>query len=169
MAQPKVSTYKTALVLNDTLALLRDIASACDYLGKTNNRPLDVNGLFGVLSYAASAAFDKLADYEEKFTKACGLEFPLTVEGHKAKFDLLDEYRPQASLARIFDMRYSTPGHWLKKTITRHNQCHSEKLPMISFHGLRHTNATLLISQGVDPRTVSGRLGHRNVSTTLNI
>jgi len=66
-------------------------------------------------------------------------------------------------------MHYSTPGHWLKKTIARYNECHDEKLPLITFHGLRHTNATLLISQGIDPRTVSGRLGHKDVSTTLNI
>ena len=42
-------------------------------------------------------------------------------------------------------------------------------LPEITFHGLRHSNATLLISQGVDVRTVSGRLGHAQMSTTTNI
>ena len=47
------------------------------------------------------------------------------------------------------------------------NEC--DKLPIIPFHGLRHTSATLLISQGVDIVTVSKRLGHADVSTTLNI
>lgn len=43
------------------------------------------------------------------------------------------------------------------------------ELPLIPLHGLRHTAATLLIANGVDVRTVSGRLGHANTSTTLNI
>lgn len=44
-----------------------------------------------------------------------------------------------------------------------------KNLPHITFHGLRHTHATLLISQGLDVRTVSNRLGHAQTSTTLNI
>ena len=34
---------------------------------------------------------------------------------------------------------------------------------------LRHTNASLLISQGVDVRTVASLLGHTQASTTLDI
>lgn len=41
-------------------------------------------------------------------------------------------------------------------------------LPVINFHGLRHTNATLLISQQVDVATVSTRLGHAQITTTYN-
>ncbi len=40
---------------------------------------------------------------------------------------------------------------------------------MITLHGLRHTSATLAISQNVDVKTVSARLGHAQTSTTLNI
>ena len=36
-------------------------------------------------------------------------------------------------------------------------------------HSLRHTNASLLIAQGVDVRTVAGLLGHAQPSTTLDI
>lgn len=39
----------------------------------------------------------------------------------------------------------------------------------IRFHDLRHTNATLLISQGIDFKTVQNRLGHKDINTTLNI
>lgn len=45
----------------------------------------------------------------------------------------------------------------------------SKKLPLIPLHGLRHTAATLLIGHQINIRTVSDRLGHANVSTTLNI
>lgn len=42
-------------------------------------------------------------------------------------------------------------------------------LPEVNFHGLRHTSATLLISQGHDIKTISARLGHSTASTTMNI
>lgn len=42
-------------------------------------------------------------------------------------------------------------------------------LPQITVHSLRHTNATLMIANGTDIKTVSKRLGHANVTTTGNI
>ena len=36
-------------------------------------------------------------------------------------------------------------------------------------YSLRHTNASLLIAQGVDVRTVASLLGHAQASTTLDI
>ena len=41
-------------------------------------------------------------------------------------------------------------------------------LPHIKFHGLRHSNATALIQAGVNPKVVQQRLGHADVSITLN-
>jgi integrase len=41
-------------------------------------------------------------------------------------------------------------------------------LPRIPFHNLRHTCATLLLSQGVHPKLVQELLGHADISTTLN-
>jgi integrase len=41
-------------------------------------------------------------------------------------------------------------------------------LPKIHIHSLRHTNATLMIAGGEDIRTVSRRLGHAQVTTTVN-
>ena len=42
-------------------------------------------------------------------------------------------------------------------------------LPVIRFHDLRHTAATLLLARAVNPKVVSEMLGHSNVSITLNI
>lgn len=39
----------------------------------------------------------------------------------------------------------------------------------VKLHGLRHTQVTQLLDAGVPLRTVSGRVGHRNSSTTSNI
>ena len=68
-------------------------------------------------------------------------------------------------------MNYSTPYQALQDVLRRYNadKPPEEQLPMIPFHGLRHTAATLLIAAGVDVRTISARLGHALTSTTLNI
>ena len=41
--------------------------------------------------------------------------------------------------------------------------------PVIRFHDLRHTCATLLLRQGVNPKFVQELLGHGDVSLTLNV
>ena len=41
-------------------------------------------------------------------------------------------------------------------------------LPDIRFHDLRHTAATLLLRQGVHPKVVQERLGHSQISMTLD-
>lgn len=40
--------------------------------------------------------------------------------------------------------------------------------PIIRFHDLRHTHATLLLEQGVNPKIVSERLGHSQIGITLD-
>lgn len=52
---------------------------------------------------------------------------------------------------------------WWPDFIKRHN------LKYIRFHDLRHTSATLLINKGVHAKIISERLGHANISTTMNI
>lgn len=41
-------------------------------------------------------------------------------------------------------------------------------LPDIRFHDLRHTAATLMLQQGVHPKVVQERLGHSDITLTLN-
>jgi integrase len=47
--------------------------------------------------------------------------------------------------------------------------CKSQEVKGIRLHDLRHLHATQLLAAGVPVRTVSGRLGHANASTTLNV
>lgn len=73
------------------------------------------------------------------------------------------------SRADGYYMHKDSPYQRFKDTLNRYNETHDEKLPDIRFHGLRHTMATLMISQGEDIKTVSSRLGHADTSTTLDI
>lgn len=56
-----------------------------------------------------------------------------------------------------------TCDHILRKIVKKYN------LDPICFHELRHTCASLLINSGVDPKTVSKRLGHSDTSITMEI
>lgn len=47
--------------------------------------------------------------------------------------------------------------------------CEREGLKAVSIHSFRHLNASMLISCGVDIKTVSAALGHSQTSTTLDI
>ncbi len=59
-------------------------------------------------------------------------------------------------------MHPSTISKWFVKFVEQIG------LPVINFHGLRHTNATLLISQNIDVAVVAARLGHAQITTTFN-
>jgi len=47
--------------------------------------------------------------------------------------------------------------------------CKSLKLPMVSFHALRHTHASALIAAGLDVVVISRRLGHGSPHVTLRV
>lgn len=77
-------------------------------------------------------------------------------------------------------LRWDDIDFYNKLLKVRHNTVRGEKgyiikapksesgLPKIRRHDLRHSNATALIQAGVNPRVVQQRLGHSDVSITLN-
>lgn len=60
-------------------------------------------------------------------------------------------------------MHPDTISQWFPNFIKRHD------LPKITFHGLRHTNASLLITDGMDIVSLSKHLGHSLPSTSMNM
>ncbi|WP_219835363.1 site-specific integrase [Paenibacillus sp. R14(2021)] len=56
-----------------------------------------------------------------------------------------------------------SPYLWFRNFLKKHG------LKYIRFHDLRHTSATLLINKGVHAKLISERLGHSNISTTMNV
>lgn len=65
------------------------------------------------------------------------------------------------------------PNRWWTRFLTRVNKQleKHEKQPLkrIRFHDLRHTATTDLINKGVNIHSISKRLGHSNIGTTMNI
>ena len=59
--------------------------------------------------------------------------------------------------------KFALPKEEYKGSISNYMQ-----LKQISFHGLRHTHATLLIANGENVKVVSERLGHTDIKMTLN-
>ena len=53
-------------------------------------------------------------------------------------------------------------GRW-KRT------CAAAGVPYKSLHSLRHTFATRALEKGIDVKTVSSILGHKDVVTTMNL
>ena len=69
----------------------------------------------------------------------------------------------------VFTKWDGTPMHpdslyqWFSNFVKRNN------LPPITLHSLRHTNASLMIANGIDLATVSKRLGHADTSITARV
>lgn len=47
--------------------------------------------------------------------------------------------------------------------------CAKQGLPDVSLHTLRHFSASVLVASGRDVRTIAGRLGHADATTTLRV
>ena len=68
----------------------------------------------------------------------------------------------------IFPTTIGTPSNWRSLVRSFKNLLQTSGLPNIRFHDLRHTAATLMLQQGIHPKVVQERLGHSQVSLTLN-
>jgi integrase len=67
----------------------------------------------------------------------------------------------------VFTLTDSSP--WKPDYLSRHwkRTLASRKLPRIGLHALRHYHASALIAAGIDPLTISRRLGHGTAAFTL--
>ena len=77
----------------------------------------------------------------------------------KAYADQLYGYKPKH---RLFEEEKTSIHRDMKK------YCEMSGIRKIKVHELRHSHASHLIELGVAPLTISERLGHEDVKTTLN-
>ncbi len=89
-------------------------------------------------------------------------------EQNKLRIMAGDRYKPQGFIFANSEGDVMHPDT-LSKWFSDFMKIHSDKLPYITLHSLRHTNATLQIALGVPITTVSKRLGHANTSVTGSI
>jgi len=102
--------------------------------------------------------------------KSLSLKLGSLWEGHRGKE--FDKNFVFIQLGSGLPMDVNTPTHKFKEILEMYNAtCEKEedKLPIIRLHDLRHTSATLLLSNGLDIETVSHRLGHKHCSVTLDV
>ncbi|GGI66287.1 site-specific integrase [Enterococcus alcedinis] len=59
--------------------------------------------------------------------------------------------------------KLAIPNQWLTSIIRKY------KLPRITPHHFRHTHASLLLQAGIPIKEVSERLGHKDITITLEI
>ena len=90
----------------------------------------------------------------------------LKLEQEKLEFRMGTSYHPYDLLISTIDGKPIHPRNLVRKF---KQLIQKAELKEIAFHDLRHTNATLLMKQGVNPKIVSERLGHANVGITLDI
>ncbi|MGG0177186.1 tyrosine-type recombinase/integrase [Gottfriedia acidiceleris] len=90
----------------------------------------------------------------------------LKEEQVKIKLQLGNNYHANDLVVATYDGKPIDPRNLVRKfkQITE-----IAGLKKIAFHGLRHSNATLLMNKGVNPKIVSVRLGHSNIGITLDL
>ena len=73
--------------------------------------------------------------------------------------------------AFVFSDSPDSSGPWRPNRVTLafRRICDEVDVPNVRLHDLRHFAATRLLEAGVPVKTVSGRLGHANAATTLNV
>ena len=79
--------------------------------------------------------------------------------------------RPWLPRGFVFSLEPFGTQPWHPDTATHAFRRLSRKVGLtgVRLHDLRHLHATQLLAAGVPVRTVSGRLGHAQTSTTLNV
>ena len=115
----------------------------------------------------------------ERYFSACGRPKPNTELKDVCRSDPVRKVRGRKSSV--------VKGGWRKRTICFGSPVGDSRVPgtftfrfkkilqegdlpdNLNVHSLRHTNASMLIAQGVDVRTVAGLLGHAQPSATLDI
>ncbi len=98
---------------------------------------------------------------------------PKTTMDLLAKYkEISSKYSKEKELVFVNDKGARKGLRLCPSTVTRWFREFKESINLpkeVPLHGLRHTSATILISEGVNIKSVSSRLGHSNTNTTLDI
>lgn len=103
------------------------------------------------------------------------ISIPLTL------INILKKYKLEQSKSKeIMGVQYNSndlvccnsegkPIHPTRLNHKFHDILEKNNLPLIRFHDLRHSHASLLLKENVQIKAISERLGHSNVNITMNL
>lgn len=158
-------TWNDVDFINNTLSITKATAKCTggQYIKKTKTK--NSNRVVGVPAFVM-AILKKHKIEQAKYKLSIGDQWIETLdeEGKPLNFVYTQENGKQ--------MYIDTPSKRFVKLIEDYNKLvdtDEEKLPRITLHGLRHTHATLLIANNAEINSVSGRLGHADITTTLDV
>lgn len=139
---------------------------------------LDVNNL----RISVRRAADTITRNQIKSTKANGAR-PIDIDESTA--DVLRRYKQKRGTLSLELVRSDSyifanaageirsPNEvgrrWRTRVTNARKALGEDNLKTVTLKELRHTHATLLLEAGVHPKVVQERLGHSNISTTMNI
>lgn len=112
--------------------------------------------------------FDLLRQWKNEQKKLC-LKLGSAWEGERGKDYDKNFIFVQTDSGRR--MNVQTPSEKFRSILANYNKTVNEedRLPLITLHDLRHTNASHMIANGTDFETVAKRLGHSKASFTLDV
>jgi len=84
----------------------------------------------------------------------------------KNKMKLGEYYKDNNMVCCYEDGRLFNPKRFSAKF---HELLEDNNLPLIRFHDLRHSHASLLVKIGIEPKVISERLGHSNIGITMDL
>lgn len=128
-------------------------------------------GVRRTLAYAYKEKYESSTKNESSYRTLKLGEFSMSIlKKHKEEQDKLKEIVGDAwkNPDFIFTteigeyMNYGSINNKLKKLLKEND------LPCVTAHALRHSNASLLINNGVDLKAVSSQLGHCNINITAD-
>ena len=88
---------------------------------------------------------------------------------HSIRGSQMEQGLPTNGEGYVFTRTSGLPLVPQEVTKAFHGFVEQNNLPPLTFHGLRHANATLQLAAGINPKVVSEGLGHSNISITLDV
>lgn len=120
---------------------------------------------------------DKTLFYKTSDLKFAKTKNPSSVRQVLIDWQIVGQFRPLLNGMEPDDLifvekdkegKYKRP-HNSTHNVHLKNLCLKAGVPIVTMHSLRHTHASLLLSQGVSIQTISKRLGHSEVTTTQEV
>ncbi|BAK94237.1 site-specific integrase [Tetragenococcus halophilus] len=117
--------------------------------------------------YIRQAYHEETKELGRLKTKASERSIPLSQQQSEFLKDYKQNQFPQSTLVASNEKG----GFLMKSNIKRARIqiCKRAEVPNVTFHELRHTQATLMLEMNEHPKIVQQRLGHVKVETTLDI